>query len=100
MSEVTLRVYGPLNDFLPEHRRQAPWQRVVDGHPSVKDVIERAGIRIAVFPRFVTFDIGPHTRVRARPLEPIRFLADVHLGKRRSVITVPRAAGAMPAAVV
>jgi uncharacterized protein with PIN domain len=106
MSEVTLRVYGPLNDFLPVHRRQAPWQRVVDGHPSVKDVIERAGIphpeidlilvnglsvgfeeivrsgdRIAVFPRFVTFDIGPHTRVRAQPLEPIRFLADVHLGK-------------------
>lgn len=37
MSEVTLRVYGPLNDFL--------------------------------------------TRVRSRPLEPIRFLADVHLGK-------------------
>ena len=106
MTEVTLRAYGPLNDFLPAHRRQGPWLRVVDGHPSVKDVIERAGIphseidlilvnglsvgfdeiirsgdRIAVFPRFVTFDIGAHTRVRARPLKPIRFLADVHLGK-------------------
>jgi hypothetical protein len=106
MIEVTLRVYGPLNDFLPPHRRQAAWRRAVDGHPSVKDVIERAGIphpeidlilvnglsvgfdeiirsgdRIAVFPRFVTFDVGAHTRVRARPLDPIRFLADVHLGK-------------------
>jgi uncharacterized protein with PIN domain len=106
MSEVILRVYGPLNDFLPAHRRQTAWRRVVDGHPSVKDVIERAGIphpeidlilvnglsvgfdaivrggdRIAVFPRFVTFDVGAHTRVRAQPLEPIRFLADVHLGK-------------------
>jgi uncharacterized protein with PIN domain len=104
--EVTLRVYGPLNDFLPAPRRQAPWRRVVAGHPSVKDVIERAGIphpeidlilvngvsvgfdeiirsgdRIAVFPRFVTFDIGTHTRVRPRPLEHLRFLADVHLGK-------------------
>jgi uncharacterized protein len=106
MIEVTLRVYGPLNDFLPAHRRQAPWERVVDGHPSVKDFIERAGIphpeidvilinglsvgfdeiirsgdRIAVFPRFVTLDVGSHARVRPRPLEHTRFLADVHLGK-------------------
>jgi uncharacterized protein with PIN domain len=106
MSEVTLRVYGPLNDFLPAHRRQAAWRHIVDGHPSVKDVIERAGIphpeidlilvnglsvafdeiirsgdRIAAFPRFVAFDIGTQTRVRPRPLEHSRFLADVHLGK-------------------
>jgi hypothetical protein len=105
MSEVTLRVYGPLNDFLPAYRRQAAWRCAVDGHPSVKDVIERAGIphpeidlilvnglsvgfdktvrsgdRIAVFPRFVTLDVGAHSRVRAQPLEPIRFFADVHLG--------------------
>jgi uncharacterized protein with PIN domain len=105
MSEVTLRAYGPLNDFLPVHRRQAPWRHVLDGHPSVKDVIERAGIphpeidlilvngvsvgfnenvrggdRIAVFPRFVSLDIAPHTRVRPQPLEHVRFLADVHLG--------------------
>jgi uncharacterized protein with PIN domain len=106
MIEVTIRVYGPLNDFLPAHRRQVPWLRVVEGHPSVKDLIEsvgvphpeidlilvdgtsvpfdyvvRNGVRIAVFPRFATFDIGTETRVRPRPLEPIRFVADVHLGK-------------------
>ena len=106
MIEVTVRMYGPLNDFLPAHHRQVPWRRIVDGHPSVKDCIEsvgvphpefdlilvnglpvgfdyliRSGDRIAVFPRFVTFDIGTQTRVRPRPLEKIRFVADVHLGK-------------------
>lgn len=106
MTEVTVRVYGPLNDFLPAHRRQVAWQHVVGGHRSVKDLIEslgvphpeidlvlvngvsvafdcavRGGDRIAVFPRFVMFDVGRLTRVRPRPLETIRFVADVHLGK-------------------
>ena len=27
MTEVTVRVYGPLNDFLPAHHRQVPWRR-------------------------------------------------------------------------
>ena len=106
MIDISLRAYGPLNDFLPPHRRQVPWQRFVDGHPSVKDVVESFGIphpeidlvlangvsvafdyvvhsgeRIAVFPRFTALDIGSLSRVRPRPLEKIRFVADVHLGK-------------------
>jgi uncharacterized protein with PIN domain len=106
MNEVTVRAYGPLNDFLPAHRRRVSWPHLVDDHPSVKDLIERFGIphpeidlilvngvsvsfdyivqsgdRIAAFPRFMMFDIGRLTRVRPRPLEPIRFVADVHLGK-------------------
>jgi uncharacterized protein len=106
MTEVTVRAYGALNDFLPPHRRQVSWQHPVDGRPSVKDVVERIGIphpeidlllvngasvafdhiirggdRIVVFPRFVTLDITTLTRVRPRPLEAIRFVADVHLGK-------------------
>jgi len=44
MTEITLRVYGPLNDFLPAGRRHVTSLFVVDGHPSVKDVIERAGV--------------------------------------------------------
>ena len=44
MIEVTVRVYGPLNDFLPAHRRQVTWTHGVDGHPSVKDVIESLGV--------------------------------------------------------
>jgi uncharacterized protein len=106
MTELTVRVYGPLNDFLPAHRRQLSWRRLINGHTSVKDLIESLGVphpeidlilvngtsvafdyvvrngdRIAGFPRFVTFDIGMLTRVRPQPLETIRFVADVHLGK-------------------
>ena len=106
MTEITLRVYGPLNDFLPAGRRHVTSLFVVDGHPSVKDVIERAGVphpeidlilangssidfdylvqngdRIAVYPRFVILDVSSLTRVRPQPLDTIRFAADVHLGK-------------------
>lgn len=106
MIEVTVRLYGPLNDFLPAHRRQVTWTHVVDGHPSVKDLIESLGVphpeidlilvdgvsvpfayavqggdRIAVFPRFMTFDIGTLTRVRPQPLDRVRFVVDVHLGR-------------------
>lgn len=106
MIEVIVRVYGPLNDFVPAHRRQVPCVHVVDGHPSVKDVIESLGVphpeidlilvngvsvpfdhaarngdRIAVFPQFIALDIRMLSRVRPRPLEMIRFVADGHLGK-------------------
>jgi hypothetical protein len=99
MNEVTVRAYGPLNDFLPAHRRQVSWPHLVDGHPSVKDLIERFGIphpeidlilvngvsvsfdylvrggdRISAFPRH---DVrGWLTQVRPRPLDEIRFVAD------------------------
>jgi uncharacterized protein with PIN domain len=104
--EVTVRAYGPLNDFLPPRCRQVSSAHVVNGHPSVKDLVESLGVphpeidlvlvngvstafdyavqeadRIAIFPRCTTFDIGTLTRVRPRPLEPVRFAADVHLGK-------------------
>jgi uncharacterized protein with PIN domain len=106
VTEVTLRVYGPLNDFLPPSRRQTAWRRLVDGHPSVKDLIENAGVphpeidlilvngssvgfehlvragdRIAVFPRFTSLDVSALTLVRPPPLDDVRFVADVHLGK-------------------
>jgi uncharacterized protein len=106
MTEVTVRVYGPLNDFLPPERRQTSSARSVDGHPSVKDVVESHGVphpeidlilvngvsvdfehpvqdgdRVAVFPRTTSVDISTLTRVRPKPLTDIRFVADVHLGK-------------------
>ena len=105
MTEVTVRVYGPLNDFLPAPRRQLPWVRTFADHPSVKDVVEGCGVphpeidlilvngrsvafdyrvqrgdRVAVFPPFLRLDIGAATRVRPRPREHTRFVADVHLG--------------------
>jgi uncharacterized protein with PIN domain/sulfur carrier protein ThiS len=105
MTEVTVRVYGSLNDFLPPQRRQVAWQHRVDNRRSVKDLIESLGVphpeidlllvngtsvpfdyavqsedRIAVYPRFANVDIGTVTRVRPQPLAAVRFAADVHLG--------------------
>lgn len=106
MIEVTVRVYGPLNDFLPAHRRQVACGHIVDGHPSVKDVIESLGVphpeidlivvngasvpfehtvrngdRIAVYPQFASLDIRMLSCVQPPPLKTICFVADVHLGK-------------------
>jgi hypothetical protein len=106
VAQVTVRVYGPLNDFLPHHQRQSTCSRAVPGSTTVKDLVEGLGVphpeidlivvngnsapfdyvvqpedRIAVFPRFMTLDISALTRVRPPPLEPIQFVADVHLGK-------------------
>lgn len=103
---VTVRAYGPLNDFLPIDRRYAAWDQTIDGQRSVKDLIESAGIphpeidlilvngasvpfehavrsgdRIAVFPQFRSFDVAAVTRVRPRRLDSLRFVVDVHLGK-------------------
>lgn len=103
--DVTVRVYGPLNDFLPAPRRQAAWRYAGDGTRSVKDLIESLGVphteidliivngisvafdhalrdgdRIAVFPRFLSLDVGAVTRVRVPVPDPVRFVVDVHLG--------------------
>ena len=45
------------------------------------DYAVRSADRIAVYPQFTVFDIGRLTRVRPRPLDAVRFVADVHLGK-------------------
>lgn len=106
MRHITIRVYGPLNDFVPPERRHVAWPYAFEGGASAKDVIEGFGVphpevdlilvngesvafecgvqdadRIAVFPRFEAIDVSAVTRVR-RPLpDPIRFVLDTHLGK-------------------
>jgi sulfur carrier protein ThiS len=89
MTRVAVRTYGPLNGFLSPHMRQVTFFRLVAGHPTVKDLVESLGVphpevdlilangtsvpfdyavqdgdRIAVFPRFMTLEIGTLTRVR------------------------------------
>jgi uncharacterized protein len=106
VTEVTVRVYGALNDFLPPQRRQMAWPHVVGPRQSVKDLIESLGVphpeidlilvngvsvpfdyavqsadRIAVYPRFTNVDIGTLTHVRPTPPDAVRFVVDVHLGK-------------------
>jgi len=41
----------------------------------------RPGDRIAVYPKFESFDITPELRVRPEPLRDPKFVLDVHLGK-------------------
>lgn len=106
MKRVTVRVYGPLNDFVPRERRHVAWSHAFEGRTSVKDLIEGLGVphpeidlvlvngasvpfehavqdadRIAVFPRFATIDVAAVSRVRREPAGPVRFVLDVHLGK-------------------
>ena len=103
---MAVRVYGPLNDFLPARQRQSTSIRTLQGRTTVKDLIESLGVphpeidliivngssvpfdyivepgdRIAVFPRFVTIDISTVAGVRPSPPAVIRFVVDVHLGK-------------------
>lgn len=104
-TSVELRAYAELNDFLRPAARYAAQQRPVRPHQTVKDIVEAAGIphtevdlilvngasvdfghhpqpgdRIAAYPMFETLDVGPLTRVRARPLRDPRFIVDVNLG--------------------
>jgi uncharacterized protein with PIN domain/sulfur carrier protein ThiS len=103
---VDVRAYAELNDFLPVEVRGTTARRPFRPHQTVKDVIEAAGIphtevdlvlvegepvpldhrpatgaRIAVYPVFERFDVGPVTRVRPTPLRVVRLVADVHLGR-------------------
>jgi uncharacterized protein len=100
-----LRFYAELNDFLPADRRSAHLEREFDVSPSVKDLIEAAGVphteidlivvngesvvfsyrvqdgdHISVYPVFESFDIGDVVRVRPSPLRDTRFVLDVNLG--------------------
>jgi len=89
---VTVRVYGPLNDFVRSERRHVASPHAFEGRASVKDVIEGLGVphpevdmilvngesvpfeyavqdtdHIAVFPRFEAIDVTAITRVRREP---------------------------------
>lgn len=104
--QLELRFYAELNDFLPAGRRGRAFEHQVPGRPAVKDVIESLGVphtevdlilvngqavgfrhrpadgdRVAVYPVFEAFDLGPLLRLRPAPLRRPRFIADVHLGR-------------------
>lgn len=104
--QAEFRFYEELNDFLPQalRKRSFPWP--INGQPAVKDPIEAIGVphtevelilvngesagferrvrngdRVAVYPVFESFDVGPLLRLREKPLRRIAFVLDVHLGK-------------------
>jgi uncharacterized protein with PIN domain/molybdopterin converting factor small subunit len=105
MVTATFRFYEELNDFLPPERRKRPFERLCAEAATTKHMIEALGVphtevelvlvngesvgfdrllndgdRVAVFPKFESFDITPLLRVRDRPLRVMRFVADAHLG--------------------
>lgn len=100
------RFYEELNDFLPPAKRKRAFTYTFSGTPSVKDAIEAIGVphtavdlilidgesvgfdaqikggeRVAVYPVFERFDIGPVVHLRPAPLRESRFVLDSHLGK-------------------
>lgn len=105
MVSATFRFYGELNDFLARARRgrsfAAPCARaattkhmiealgvphtevelvLLNGEPRGLDDILEEGDRIAVYPRFTTFDVADVARLDQRPPGRVRFVADAHLG--------------------
>lgn len=106
MAAATIRVYGPLNDFLPASHRQATLACTFAGGASVKDLVESLGVphteidhllvndrpvdfgcivrdgdRIAAYPPFHVLDVPRDARLGPPPQAKPRFVADVHLGR-------------------
>ena len=102
---ATFRFYEELNDFLAPERRGREFTCRCARAASAKHMIEALGVphtevelvlvngesvgferaladgdRVAVYPKFETFDVTPLVRVRERPLRETRFVADAHLG--------------------
>jgi uncharacterized protein len=105
MVTATFRFYEELNDFLAPARRRCSFDSRCARAATVKHMIEALGVphteveivlingesvafdrllqegdRVAVYPKFETFDVSPLLRVREPPLRVIRFVADAHLG--------------------
>ena len=105
MVTATFRFYEELNDFIARPLRRRAFACECARNASAKHMIEALGVphtevelilvngesvgfdhplaqgdRVAVYPKFETFDIRPLLRVRAAPLRDPRFVADAHLG--------------------
>ncbi|MGI0486685.1 Mut7-C RNAse domain-containing protein [Pantanalinema rosaneae CENA516] len=106
MNQAYFRFYGSLKDFLSPDRRQTTIVYQFKDAGSIKDAIESLGVphpevdlilvngesidfdylvqandRISVYPAFTALDVSTVTRVRPTFSHPLRFVADVHLGK-------------------
>lgn len=96
MGAVTVRVYGPLNDFLPAEQRGEQLTLLAAPHQSAKDLLESIGVphveiaelfingeaasltdRVRTADRIVAF---PVTDVRPDEPDPVQFILDGHLG--------------------
>ncbi len=110
---VDVRAYAELNDFLAPEQRGLTVRRPFRSHQTVKDVLEAMGIphtevdlilvngdpekfdyrptsgdRIAAYPMFEAFDVGPTAKLRPTPLRDPRFVVDVNLGRLARLLRV------------
>ena len=106
MSEVTIRFYAELNDFLAHSQRQVAFTYAFKPGITVKHIVEALGVphteidlilvngvsvdfsyqpmqddQISVYPVFEAFNISPVVRLRPQPLRDSRFILDTHLGR-------------------
>ncbi|RYZ31895.1 MAG: twitching motility protein PilT, partial [Myxococcaceae bacterium] len=104
--ELTVRFHGVLNDFLAPERRDVAFTHVLQGSPSVKDLIEslgpphpevdvvlvdgeavgfehraRADTRLVVYPALQAPGVPPEARVGPPLPDMPRFVLDVGLGR-------------------
>jgi uncharacterized protein with PIN domain len=105
MVTATFRFYEELNGFIAPERRGRTFDCCCARAATTKHMIEALGVphtevelvlvngesvgfdrlladgdRVAVYPKFETFDVTPLLRVREQPLRDPRFVADAHLG--------------------
>jgi uncharacterized protein with PIN domain len=106
MVTATFRFYQELGDFLPRERRDRTFAAACARRSTIKHMIEALGVphtevemvlvngaesgfdrmleegdHVAVYSRFALLELGPGTeRLRERPRERMRFVADSHLG--------------------
>ncbi|RKH10522.1 twitching motility protein PilT [Corallococcus sp. CA053C] len=104
--QLTVRFHGALNDFLAPERRGQAFTHVLQGSPSVKDLIESLGpphpevdvvlvddvpvgfahraqadTRLDVYPTFEAPQVSPEARVGPPLPDMPRFVLDVGLGR-------------------
>lgn len=105
-SQLNIRFYEELNDFLPVTRRKVDFNVELNQPRSVKDLIESFGVphteidliivngesvdfdylvqaadHISVYPLFRSLDISPLTHCQPPAYATPRFILDVHLGR-------------------
>ncbi|MCX7595128.1 MAG: Mut7-C ubiquitin/RNAse domain-containing protein [Fischerella sp.] len=109
MAKATFHFHAELNDFLPLHKRQVKIEHFYAERASIKDMIEALGVPhpevdyievngepvnfsyivqdgdiINVYPISTMTDMPVLSLVRPKPLNIIRFVLDIHLGKLAS----------------
>jgi hypothetical protein len=100
-SEIHLRLYEELNDFLPPDQRKRRFSRQLEGITTVKELLASLGVpcdqvelvlingrsvdfscllqngdAVSIYPVFESMDVKPLVRVRSKPLRENRFMVD------------------------